>query len=30
MVAVLNGANAKKIGFGYGYGYGQDVKSGKR
>lgn len=30
MVAVLNGVDAKKIGYGYGYGYGQDVKSGKR
>jgi capsular exopolysaccharide synthesis family protein len=30
MVAVLNGANAKKIGYGYGYGYGTDVKSGKK
>ena len=26
MVAVLNGVNAKKIGYGYGYGYGNDVK----
>lgn len=26
MVAVLNGVNAKKVGYGYGYGYGNDVK----
>jgi capsular exopolysaccharide synthesis family protein len=30
MVAVLNGVDAKKIGYGYGYGYGQNVKSTKR
>lgn len=30
MVAVLNGVDAKKIGYGYGYGYGQNVKSSKR
>ena len=30
MVSVLNGVDAKKIGYGYGYGYGQNVKSGKR
>lgn len=30
MVAVLNGVDAKKVGYGYGYGYGYDVKSGKR
>lgn len=30
MVAVLNGVDAKKIGYGYGYGYGQDVKKAKR
>ena len=30
MVAVLNGVDAKKIGYGYGYGYGTDVKSGKK
>ena len=29
MVAVLNGVDAKKIGYGYGYGYGQDVKKRK-
>jgi capsular exopolysaccharide synthesis family protein len=26
MVAVLNGADAKSIGYGYGYGYGHDTK----
>jgi hypothetical protein len=26
MVAVLNGADAKTIGYGYGYGYGHDTK----
>jgi hypothetical protein len=28
-VTVLNGVNAKNIGYGYGYGYGANVKSGK-
>ncbi len=30
MVAVLNGVDAKQVGYGYGYGYGQNVKSGKK
>ena len=29
MVAVLNGVDAKKIGYGYGYGYGSAVKNKK-
>lgn len=29
IVTVLNGVNAKNIGYGYGYGYGANVKSGK-
>jgi hypothetical protein len=27
MVAVLNGADAKKVGYGYGYGYGTQTKN---
>jgi capsular exopolysaccharide synthesis family protein len=30
MVAVLNGVNAKKIGYGYGYGYGNNTKSKRK
>lgn len=29
MVAVLNGVDAKKIGYGYGYGYGSAIKNKK-
>lgn len=29
MVAVLNGVDAKKIGYGYGYGYGSSIKKKK-
>lgn len=29
MVAVLNGVDAKKIGYGYGYGYGNAIKNKK-
>lgn len=29
MVAVLNGVDAKKIGYGYGYGYGSSIKNKK-
>jgi capsular exopolysaccharide synthesis family protein len=29
MVAVLNGVDAKKIGYGYGYGYGNSTKNKK-
>jgi capsular exopolysaccharide synthesis family protein len=29
MVAVLNGVNAKKVGYGYGYGYGNNIKGRK-
>lgn len=29
MVAVLNGVDAKKIGYGYGYGYGQQTQTKK-
>jgi capsular exopolysaccharide synthesis family protein len=29
MVAVLNGVDAKKVGYGYGYGYGNDLKGRK-
>jgi capsular exopolysaccharide synthesis family protein len=30
MVAVLNGADAKKVGYGYGYGYGNTAKGRKK
>jgi capsular exopolysaccharide synthesis family protein len=30
MVAVLNGADAKKVGYGYGYGYGTQTKNKRR
>ena len=30
MMAVLNGADAKKVGYGYGYGYGNSVKGKKK
>jgi hypothetical protein len=29
MVAVLNGVDAKKVGYGYGYGYGNNLKGRK-
>jgi hypothetical protein len=30
MMAVLNGADAKKVGYGYGYGYGNSTKGKKK
>ena len=30
MMAVLNGADAKKVGYGYGYGYGNSAKGKKK
>jgi capsular exopolysaccharide synthesis family protein len=30
MVAVLNGADAKKVGYGYGYGYGNSTSNKKK
>ena len=29
MIAVLNGVDAKKVGYGYGYGYGQQTQQKK-